>query len=418
MILYHDVPSSKGVENGLKRARQFVEAIYTPIRLFPVCYKLQNIDRNGDIVESMSTEGLPLTGIVYSSVRRVEKYVGFNVSLETFYSALSNPNSALYHKRIEGTKQNVHALYGTVCSCFASYVLDLWYRTPCIRLPEVDGIEPVDIASFDELRLLDLVLVTKHHVAVITDLERDADGHVRYITVSESVLPQCRATRFSPEGFRAYWLDEPEHDYKFYRYAYLDGLTYTPSPFVPLEGDPCAEPEINRTLMPDYGNKANYRIGEEPVELSVFDPSFDTVAVIDPEMRKSRHPVVDGKVVLHPEKPGFYTAYCENGEKKSEEVAWCVTDFVFETDKDAYREGETIKIRCRSTADDPLVAWQFNVIEDDHGSEGGWLMTGTCGSGELTLTMPASDRLKELYLIAKNAYGCYTSKRVPVKGAE
>ena len=413
MRLYCDKPASKGVENGLKRAKQMVSASYTPIRPFPICYKLQDDERHGTYVSSLLTEGMPVRGIVYSSVRQVEKYVGFNVSFETFFTALSNPNSALYHRHIESPGQNVHALFGSVCSNFVSYVLGLPYRMPCARFRTLDGFDPLDASDLDKLRLLDVVLDEKRHVAVITRLERDVDGHVKYITVAECVLPYTRETRFTPEGFRAYWLDEPSHDYKLFRYAHLDEITYEPSPFVPVEGDPHVEPEINRTLMPDYGNKANYRIGEEPVELSVFDPAFDTVAVTGPDGETKTYPVADGKVVLKPEKPGFYTACCVRGAEKSAEVSWCVTDLTFTTDKSSYRAGETIKITYRSTADEPFAAWQFNIIEGDRGSSGGY-MTGSCGSGETTLAMPESKKRLELYLIAKNDYGFYTSKRVPI----
>ena len=36
MKLTHDLPSSEGVRNGLKRAKRLVEARFTPIKRFPV----------------------------------------------------------------------------------------------------------------------------------------------------------------------------------------------------------------------------------------------------------------------------------------------------------------------------------------------------------------------------------------------
>ena len=58
------------------------------------------------------------------------------------------------------------------------------------------------------------------------------------------------------------------------------------------EGDPVLpKPEITRALMLDYGNKANYRVGDEPVEISVFEQGWDAVEVTDPTGNKTRYPV-------------------------------------------------------------------------------------------------------------------------------
>ena len=106
-----------------------------------------------------------------------------------------------------------------------------------------------------------LFLSLRLFIAVITDIERDVNGRVAYITVSESNVPFVIATRFTPEEFRGYWL---ENDYFIYRRDDLDRITYTPSPYVHLEGDPdLAVPELNRSLQPHFGNKANYMLGEE-----------------------------------------------------------------------------------------------------------------------------------------------------------
>jgi hypothetical protein len=59
-------------------------------------------------------------GIPYSSVRSVCKYVGTNVSLYTFMTALQNPRSVLYTRKIKaGTLGATY--YGTVCSDFPAY---------------------------------------------------------------------------------------------------------------------------------------------------------------------------------------------------------------------------------------------------------------------------------------------------------
>ncbi len=99
---------------------------YTPVKRLPILSKVLHEDSSKPYLrlESYSPTWLPLKGMIYSSVRRVGKYVGFNISLETFVSAITNPNSVVYTKPIKGTGQNVHNYYGTVCACFVSYVHD------------------------------------------------------------------------------------------------------------------------------------------------------------------------------------------------------------------------------------------------------------------------------------------------------
>ena len=189
MILYHDVPSCQGVENVLRRAKQLADLRYTPVRALPTVVKVLSEKDDGEpnYAELRSPAHLPLTGVIYSSVRRTETYVGFNISPETFLTAVSDPYSVVYEKPIEGMNQNVHNHYGIVCSCFASYCMNLHYRTACRYWPSIPGVHPVDSSRLENLALADVVLHVKKHIALITDIERDAEGNVHYITVSESV---------------------------------------------------------------------------------------------------------------------------------------------------------------------------------------------------------------------------------------
>ena len=412
MTLAHDVPSSQGVKNGLKRAKRLVEASFTPVKRFPIVTNCNHADGSRTYVENYAPAWLPQKGMPYSSVRRVEKYIGYNVSFETFYSALANPDSVVYTRPITGTAQNVHNHYGIVCSCFVSEVLDLPYRTPCIRFPELPDVEEVAAEPLENLRLLDIVLNVKRHVAVITDIERDERGAVRFITVSESVLPNCRAVRFTPGEFRGYWFG---NGFRIFRYGGTDRITYTPDPVLPLAEDgPLPEATINRALMTDYGNKANYRLGEQ-VRITVFDAGFDRVLVEAPNGTASLLPVSEGRCALQPERPGFYSVRAVRGEEKSDPVEFCVTDLLFTMDRESYKPGEAMTVSFRNSAGDPIVAWQFNECASDRGREGGFFTEPLPGR-VIGLTCPDVEKRVELYLMARNAYGVYTSERVVVNG--
>ena len=416
-MLYHDIPSSKGVENALRRAKRLSQLTYSAVAELPIVNTVRAASgkrEDSAYVETHFPPYLPAKGVLYSSVRRYETYVGFNITPETFLSALSNPNSVMYKQPILGTKQNVHNHYGIVCSCFVSYALDIHYRTPCARWPSLPGIHKVDTEELENIRLADIVLNYKNHIALVTDIERDTEGKVHFITVSESTIPFIRVTRFTPEQFRNYWLAK---DYLVYRYDGVKDVTYEPDPFAPTEGDPTMpEPFINRSLMPDFGNKANYRRGEQPVEISVFEEGCSAVEVTDPDGEKTLWPVENGFVKLDPEKIGLYEAACVRENGRSEAVQFCVTDFIIEPEKSEYKHGEKVTLKIKNPAKDPIVAWQYNRRADDKGNGGGWLELKE--ETEVTIPGPGLAVPSELYLIAKNAFGCYTSRRIPLEITE
>lgn len=408
MQLYPDKPSSLGVENVLRRADRFAQLSYSPILPLPIVVGIRHPDQTSAFVETFAAPHLPQKGILYSSVRRRETYIGYNISPETFLSALTNPDSVVYNDPITGTGQNVHNNYGIVCSCFVSYAVDLPYRTKCSRWPSIPGLHEVDSSVPENLQLADVVLNAKSHIALITGIERDAQGKVHYITVSESTIPYIRVTRFTPEQFRDYWL---HNNYIVYRYDGVHKATYTPDPFAPGMGDPTMpEPLINRSLMTDFGNKANYRLGEQPVKLHIFEADCDCVEVTEPDGETVRIPVQESKAVFEPKKIGIHSACCVKADGKSEPVFWWVTNLRIKAEKESYAVGEEIRLEVSNPAGDPLVAWQINRRDNDRGFADGWLNNETAGP----ITVPAQTGTgeTELYLIAKNGYGCYTSQRI------
>ena len=104
------------------------------------------------------------------------------------------------------------------------------------------------------------------------------------------------------------------------------------------------------------------------------------------------------------------------GSEESDPVELCVTDLRFTTDKPLYASGEPIHVRFSNSAGDPILAWQFNKTENERGC-GGFFFTDPLPESEIELNCPSVDNTVELYLMARNAYGIYTSDRVVVKKA-
>lgn len=402
MLLYADVPSSQGVENVLKRAKQMTEIKWTPRKRFPHGMIIRDIDKKRVDIDMFIEAFRPQKGVNYSSVRDYEKFVGDNVLFETYISALSDPNSVMYTRSQHGRGRAMYNFYGTVCSSFAAYVYHLPVRFPCSKWPTIPGVTEVDTTKLENLQLCDAVL-SKTHIAVVTGIERDVDGIVHRITVSESVTPVCTVTQYTPEEFRGYWL---EQGYSVYRYAGVHDVPYTPDPFSPVAGDPIMErPAINATLQPDYGNKANYMLGDT-VTLDVLEAGWESVQITGPETAVLA--VEDGKAAFAPAAAGYYTACCVSGGKQSEPVVFRVTDMEVVGDKKVYQAGDTLEVCFRAKDGDKTLAW---LIQDPSHfwRKAGFLSAEEAAAGkvQIPVDLPAGDYY--VCIMAEGSYGRYRS---------
>ncbi|MBQ4424353.1 MAG: hypothetical protein II882_01260 [Lachnospiraceae bacterium] len=405
----HDKPFSAGAENVLKRVRQMIDLRWTPIRPLPSCLTSQDPDGTKHCYFGYFPEWRPQVGVPYSSCRTVEKYVGWNVSTETFLSALRNPNSVVYTRELKdqpGTRGNCY--YGSVCSMTVSYALDLPYRVVCKDWPSLPDLHPVDTAQLENLRLCDIVVDPTHHVALITDIVRDEAGRVCEVEVSEETTPVGIRKSFTPEEFRHFWLED---GYSIYRYDKIDAVTYTPDPFIPLEGDPeLPVPEINRDLMPDYGNRANYRIGDEAVELSVLTEGWETLEVTDPQGNVAAYPVTEKPLRLEPSLPGTYRARVCRGESGSAFVEWCMVDIRAALNKTVFSPGEKAVLRFDNAEKGDKVfhhvinTGEFYVIRSTDLTE----EESSAGVTEFAAPEKAGDY--NLILLARNNNGIYSSR--------
>lgn len=403
MKLYADAPISKGVENALKRAKQMTELKWTPVARFPTGMVIRDKDRNRVDIDMFTEKYCPQKGVNYSSVRCHEKFVGDNVLFETYVSAISNPRSVVYTRSQHGNGRAMYNFYGTVCSSFAAYVLHLPVRFPCSRWTTIPGVTAVDTTTLEALQLCD-VLLSSYHIAVITGIQRDVDGIVRQITVSEGTTPVCKVTRFTPEEFRGYWLDT---DYKAYRYAGVHDVPYTPDPFSPVEGDPVMEaPAVNRTLQPDYGNKANYMLGDT-VELQVLEDGWESVEITGAETVTL--PVDEGrKAAFTPAAAGYYTACCVSGGRKSASVEFRITDMEICGDKTVYQKGETMALAFRTDPADKALGWI--VHSPEHFWRAGKFLSDeeiAAGKTEVPVELPVGEHY--VFVMAEGAFGRYRS---------
>ena len=410
-MLFHDIPRSQGVANAIKRAHQFIDLTYTPVDFMPCSTGIINDKHESVRYSSYFKPWYPKTGVIYSSCRVVEKYVGQNVSFETFMTAVRNPRSVMYTRNLTGSGgKNVANWYGSVCSAFAGYALQLPYRMSCSEWPDIKGVTKLEYDSYDEFRLCDIVL-SSGHIALITDLVRDENGHVVSIEISECTTPNVRSLCYTPEAFTHAWM---EHDYVMYRADWLDSITYTPSPFVRLFGDPeLPMPQISTALMPNMGNKANYiRLrDEEKAELDILEEGWEKVEVTEPDGCKKLYDIVDDTVYPSMDKCGIHTACCIKGDEKSVPVSFCITGLEVHTDKTEYAVGEEIRISWNNPLPDEVFVFIVNQ-EDNYVRDKGLFTEEQKNARCAVLKGIKSTGKNWVTVVAKNEYGCYCSNKV------
>ncbi len=424
MVLYHDIPKSQGVANCLKRAAQLRDVRWTPKGNVSTGLVIRGEDGKSTYADSYTRPYFPLQGINYSSVRLTEKFVGFDVSLETYLSALVNPNSVMYKKNQNGTGVRIYSYYGTVCSAYVSYVTDRPFRTPCAAWPKLPDVQEISPEDLDQLELCDLVLHPQRHATIITDIQRDVEGHVRKVTISECTVPLTRQTDFTPEELRRVFLDQ---GFLILRYAGVHKATYTPDPFMPLEGDTIPEGKINTSLMTDFGNKANYILGTEPVEITMLEEGWERVEVTAPDGTARLYtPDENGMVFPVTEKPGFYKALalkhgkracssCPGQLVESEPVEWCCIDVDAEMEKTVFKVGEPLVLRFKNNLPgDDCFTYAVNSAETNYLRGQGYFTESEKESGICVLR--EDERLKKPgkywgIVISHGKYSMYASRR-------
>ena len=266
-MLISTKPNTKGKEAVLYRSRQLTEFRWTPVGDIPVYTKATG--------KTKLNAGNPQLGMLYSSTEPTDKFITENISFETFLSIIPNPDSALYHKDLNG-HNNSWAYFGIVCNGLARYAFNIRRRYSTKRWPTVPGMRKVaDEGTYtaDQIELCDVLYAFgkgRNHVALITDILKDENGVIQKIEVSEAIRPTCVRI--------AYDVDEYFEHFKLFalwRYDFVDS--------VPMPDE--AQDRLLKQGVPalpaialDYGNKTNYRTYEDVV-ISAFPEGENEIEI-------------------------------------------------------------------------------------------------------------------------------------------
>ena len=99
IMLTYDMPRSAGVENLLARTKRMTQIKWTPTQEIVLVPKPDGIRfyhpcKNGKTPEKPQE----ITGIPYTSTRVANKFVGIDITFDTFLTAVQNPASVVYQR--------------------------------------------------------------------------------------------------------------------------------------------------------------------------------------------------------------------------------------------------------------------------------------------------------------------------------
>jgi len=385
--LTHAVPESQGVQNAIARAYALTDVEWTPKKDVP---GVQKIDGAYTVVPFKA--GVTYKGIPYSGVIATDTYVGLNVSLESFLTALENENSVLYTENLYSTNPKSATYFGTVCSKFAQYVLDVPGSFNTNNVANIPGMETVAMPgeyTLEQVKLGDVILDVVYHTAVCTDLLYDARGNVAYIEISEAVMPVVRRKLWTPEEFYAEFAD-----YRLCRYAYLDSVPAVPS----------SQVRTSYALMPRLGDKYNYPVSTTKGVVDVLESGYST-AVILRDGAVAEEIALNGAASFSFDRtvPGKLEMYLvkADGSRSGSVYANVVESSVVVTNAENYANGK-LTVSFSGSSGTPL------YVQVGSGQSVFCSIEGKQDSAELSFALArvSSQKVRVAY---QNAYGIYLS---------
>lgn len=252
--------ASFGVMNSIAAARQFATIEYTTKARMP--YLETGFKKMG------KPAGTKLKGIPYTSTGVLSKCVGQHVTFYTFLSAIENPKSVLYTRRITFRKAGT-TYYGGTCFTLTSYAFGsrLGYHDNTYAHIEVDKdyteYSPYDLQDGD-------LLYSGSHVIMAGRVYRDEYGRIINYVMMQHMAPFPRISTQAFDVLEDGYLraggthEDPQYKMRVFRpntridrrTGMYDYGSYEPLPCVKGYADEVITPYTFPDIMPEYGDKA------------------------------------------------------------------------------------------------------------------------------------------------------------------
>lgn len=330
--------STNGVANMIKNAREVLGAKSTA--------KAQLI------AESTIASGTSMTGVIYSSARYEDTFVPNNVSLWTYLSALSNPNSYLYTVNIHNSPYNIsglaHAFYGQVCSSFVQWALGIKYNFQIYQMHYWDGLEQLYVQDVKEIKVGDILLsLTGTHVKIVIAINSN-----NTYEIAEGVPTYCTSANYTASQISG-WMNN--NGYKIFRYKYLDSVKHKESVF----DDMTVPYSFNPNIMPRRGDKANWRKDEDVVIDILNQGDYTSYQLYKNDELVSTTAISSSVINLGVLNYGNYKLRLTDGSNYSDYVYWIVVDYADSSEKVSTSEGKSAKLTFSSANAVPVwITWR------------------------------------------------------------
>ena len=320
--LYVDDVGSPGAQKAIKKAHQMTDLEFVPLNTI--------VANQNKTYQS----GEKSKGLIYSSVKETNAFVGLDVSFHTFMTAMHNPRSVLYTENVSEPPyhgKNAAAYYGTVCSGLVSYALGLDVYLKSYDIPQADCMMMIENQSSEGIRLAD-VMWKKGHVALITGIRRNkTTGEVIRVEYCEAAHKGCR--RVVKDGRKDFDQLLIDGQWKIYRYKNLEKNDYTPlTEFVAVEGEHKTPFKYNDVLCPNRGDKSCYNTGDSVV-LNILNERFNRIIIYKDSQVYKRLRIKDNLDIVLKDLPyGDYKARLVRWFDRSDFAYWIVVDVNVDVD--------------------------------------------------------------------------------------
>lgn len=359
--------------------------------------------------------GTEYTGVPYSSVKHVGRYIGFDIFLKTFLAAVENPQSVLYTENLRGEVTNAECYYGNVCSSYTSYALQcgIWYVSRVHGPPYRNGVSLVKSQSAQAAQVGDIIFTPPRpgsHIEIVTEVTSDADGKVTHVRVEESWPRTTRNTNRTAAKFNSHIASRNR---KLYRITDLDAWreeNRAESFLFPNYAEDSATPTINRVLLLDRGDWVPYQKGQ-PVKFNVMDRDAQGVKTLVIKRGESVVEEIDrpGNGIIERIFPtcGDYTAHCVmQDDSLSQTCEFSVCDLDFQLPAEEVTAGESWDLEFSSDNMNIIIAY-FRTNANSYAQPMVFLSDEDRKNGKVVISADLiQDKGKaEVWLIGENKYG-------------
>lgn len=314
-----------GQLNAVKKAHQMTDLEFVPVNTFQSYSKSKSIYHKGK----------KYTGVNYSSVKETNTFVGQDVSIFTYMTALHNPRSVIYTEHTNEPPyhgSNCRAYYGTVCSGLINYALGIKITKRSADILVDSCFERIENQSLSGIRVADM-LCKNGHPRMITGIEKDQKGQIIRVEISVAANTGCK--RYFVEGENAFNKMLKDNNYIIYRYKDLyKNTSYSPAnEFVAVGNEEKIPFTYNDDICANKGDKSCYVLGESVI-LNVLGKGKEVEVYKDSKLyKKIKLSPQQLDLVLKDYPYGDYQACLVSGNNRSAFTKWKIIDAIVTIDK-------------------------------------------------------------------------------------